>query len=493
MSDILLVNPLFLNQDPVEQRLVTPYFPLGLLYLAAVARDAGYDVAVFDAMFETSDDAFRAALDAHQPKLVGIAALATVRVAALRLAGIARGRGAIVVAGGADPTGRPEAYVEGNGQGPVFDAVVVGEAERTFVELLARYKAAGWRRDVALDNLPGLALPLAGGGLKRTGDAPHQADLDAFPFPARDLVDLDRYQAEWRKAHGFSSLSVIAGRGCPYGCTWCQKSVFGRSYRMRSPESVAEEMRQIKARYNPDQVRVVDDVLGVDKRWLRRWHDALLANDAVVPFEALSRADLVDDEMIRLLKAAGCRRLAFGAESGSQRVLDAMHKGTQVDQLYRTAEICRKYGIETYFYIMLGYPGEQWEDIEATIRLLRETRPDEFSSTVAYPLPGTEFYEQVKDRLVAAGSAADWEHSAQNRLLFERAYSTRFYNWTQRLMRKEWLAARVAADEVKLSPSSRVRLEASRLAARAAVEALRRQPRKAELLPAGPPNVMGGA
>jgi radical SAM superfamily enzyme YgiQ (UPF0313 family) len=262
---------------------------------------------------------------------------------------------------------------------------------------------------------------------------------------------------------------------------------------MRSPESVAEEMRQIKARYNPDQVRVVDDVIGVDKRWLRRWHAALVANDAVIPFEALSRADLVDDEMIRLLKEAGCRRLAFGAESGSQRVLDAMNKGTKVDQLYRTAELCRKYGIETYFYIMVGYPGEQWEDIEKTIALLKETRPDEFSSTVAYPLPGTEFYEQVKDRLVAEGAGADWEHSAQNRLLFKRAYSTQFYQWTQRLMRKEWQAAKVAAGELKLPPERRARLEASRLAARAAVETLRRRPGKAELLPEGPPNVMGGA
>jgi anaerobic magnesium-protoporphyrin IX monomethyl ester cyclase len=116
-----------------------------------------------------------------------------------------------------------------------------------------------------------------------------------------------------------------------------------------------------------------------------------------------------------------------------------MHKGTKVDQVYRTAELCRKYGIETYFYIMLGYPGEGWEDIEATIALLKKARPDEFSSTVAYPLPGTEFYEQVKDGC-GGRTGADWEHSAQNRLLFKRPYSTRFYR-TQRLMRKEWQSA----------------------------------------------------
>ena len=344
--------------------------------------------------------------------------------------------------------------------------------------------------DAPLDDLPGLALPDGNGGIRRTGEVRHTTDLDHLPFPARDLVDVDRYQTAWRAAHGFSSLSVIAGRGCPYGCTWCQKSVFGRSYRMRSAESVAEEMRQIKERYNPDQIRVVDDVLGVDRRWLRQWHDALLAQDAVIPFEALSRVDLVDEELIRLLKEAGCRRLAFGAESGSQRVLDAMHKGTKIEQVYRTAELCRKHGIETYFYIMLGYPGEEWEDIEATVKLLRDTHPSEFSSTVAYPLPGTEFYEQVKDRLVRA---TDWEHSAENRLLFKRPYSTRFYRWTQRLLRKEWQAARLKHGEWHASPVQRARLEASRLTARAAVEALRRMPGDAEVLPEGPPNLVGGA
>jgi len=489
MSEILLVNPLFLNQDPVERRLVTPYFPLGLLYLAAVAREAGYDVAIFDAMFEENDDAFRAALAQHRPRLVGISALATVRAAALRLAAIAKASGALVVLGGADPTGRPEAYLKANGRGRAVDIVVVGEGEQTFVALLNRLKAAGWRLDIPLEDLPGLALPAEDGAIHKTADCAHIKDLDTIPFPARDLVDLDRYQSAWRKAHGFSSLSVIASRGCPYNCAWCQKSVFGRSSRVRSPRSVAEEMRQLKERYNPDQIRIVDDVLGIDRRWVRAFHAALIELDAVIPFEALSRVDLADEETIRLLSEAGCRRLAFGAESGSQRVLDAMRKGTKVDQIYRAAELCRRYGIETYFYIMLGYPGEDWADIQATLKLLKETRPDEFSSTVAYPLPGTEFYEQVKDRLVPA---ADWEHSAENRLLFKRPYSTRFYHWTQKLLRKEWQAARLAHREIALGAAARMRLAASRLVTRAGVEVLRRMPGEAELLPEGPPNVMGG-
>jgi len=490
MTDVLLVNPLHLNQDPVERRLVTPYFPLGLLYLAAVARGAGYSVAVYDGMFEESDEAFHEALARHKPRLVGIAALATVRRAAQRLAGIAKGSGAIVVLGGADPTGRPEAYLGGSAHAGAVDLVVMGEGEQTFVELLRRLSAANWRLDAQLDDLRGLALPDGQGGIRRTPECPHQADLDSLPFPARDLINVERYQAAWRAAHGYSSLSVIAGRGCPYGCTWCQKSVFGRSYRMRGPESVAEEIGQIKERYHPDQIRVVDDVLGIDRRWLKKWHDALLARDAVIPFEALSRVDLVDEEMIQLLREIGCRRLAFGAESGSQKVLDAMQKGTRVEQIRRAAELCRKHGIETYFYIMLGYPGEDWTDIQATVDLLRATRPDEFSSTVAYPLPGTEFYEQVQDRLVPA---ADWQHSAENRLLFQRRYSTRFYHWTQRLLRKEWQAARLAHGELKMTPGQRARLAGSRLMTRAAVLALRWMPGNAEPLPEGPPNLVGGA
>ena len=355
---------------------------------------------------------------------------------------------------------------------------------------------SGWLADQdALDDLPGLALPDGDGGIRRTGEVRHTTDLDHLPFPARDLVDVDRYQVAWRAAHGFSSFSVIAGRGCPYGCTWCQKSVFGRSYRMRSAECVAEEMRQIKERYNPDQIRVVDDVLGVDRRWLRQWHDALLAQDAVIPFEALSRVDLVDEELIRLLKEAGCRRLAFGAESGSQRVLDAMHKGTKMEQVCRTAELCRKHGIETYFYIMLGYPGEEWEDIEQTIALLRQARPDEFSSTVAYPLPGTEFYEQVKDRLIAVGTraGADWQHSAAEPLPLQAPLLHPFLP----------LDPAPDAQGVAVGASRRRRAEAARgppgaFSKRAAwpcaaVEALRRSPGEAELLPEGPPNLMGGA
>jgi anaerobic magnesium-protoporphyrin IX monomethyl ester cyclase len=473
MVDLLLVNPLFLAQDPVERRLMTPYFPLGLLYLAATARAAGYTVSIFDGMFHDDEQAFAGVLEMEQPMVVGISVLATVRAAALRLAERAHHHGAVVVAGGADPTGRPESYLRhrSNGEHPV-DMVVVGEGEQTLLELLPLL-LAGEQRGESLLDINGLAFLDAGGQVLCTGPRQHCADLDSLALPARDLIDVEAYRQAWRQHHGFFSLSVIATRGCPYGCKWCQKSVFGRSYRPRSPEAVAEEMRIIKEQYHPDQLRIVDDVMGIDPNWVRAWHDAVLARDAVTPFECLSRVDLMDEELVRLLREAGCIRIAFGAESGSQKVLDAMNKGTRVEQIRRATELCRRFGIEIYFYIMLGYPGEEWPDILKTVDLLTDTRPDQFSSTVAYPLPSTEFFEEVKHRLL---DVPDWDYTAENRLLFEREYSTRFYRWVQRWLHQEWHMARLRHGEEQAAVTERLRRTASLWTSRALANLLRYAP-----------------
>jgi radical SAM superfamily enzyme YgiQ (UPF0313 family) len=473
MSDLLLVNPLFLCEDPVEQRLMTPYFPLGLLYLAAVARQAGYSVALFDGMFaQRGDEAFVDILAREQPRVVGISVLATVRAAALRLAGLADRYGAMVIAGGADPTSRPETYLrhEVDGRKPV-DLVVVGEGEETLLEVLPHLM--GGKPVDGLGGVAGLAFLGVRGNMIQTPARRHCADLDSLPLLARDLIDVEAYRRAWCRKHGLFSLSLITSRGCPYGCTWCQKSVFGRSLRLRSPEKVAEEMRLIKEQYHPDQIRIVDDVLGIDRRWVRAWREAVLTQDAVVPFECLSRVDLVDDELIGLLRDAGCRRIAFGAESGSQKVLDAMDKGTRVEQIRQAAALCRAHGIETYFYVMVGYPGEEWADLLKTADLLTQARPDAFSSTIAYPLPGTRFYEEVAERLL---DSPDWDYTAENRLLFERGFSTQFYRWVQRWLYQEWRAARLRHGEEHGSIVQRIRSRAALWRARAMVRLLRRRP-----------------
>jgi len=471
VSHLLLCNPLFLREDAVELKLMTPYFPLGLLYLAASTREAGHSVSIFDGMFaQEGDQAFIVALEREQPQVVGISVLATVRAAALRLAELAHRYGARVVVGGADPTGRPESYLthQVNGHRPV-DLVVVGEGEQTLLEVLPLLLGGRLPTD-QMAHVAGLAYLDAEGSLVTTPKRPRCADLDSLPLPARDLIDVEAYRRAWRKSHGYFSMSLISTRGCPYGCKWCQKSVFGRSFRPRSPQKVAAEMRLIKELYQPDQIRIVDDVMGIDRGWVRAWHDAVLSMDAAIPYECLSRVDLMDEELIRLLGDVGCRRIAFGAESGSQKVLDAMNKGTKVEQIRQVAELCRRQGIETYFYIMLGYPGEEWGDIRQTVELLKDTRPDRFSSTIAYPLPGTDFYEEVAHRLL---DTPDWDYTAENRLLFEREYSTRFYRWVQRWLYLEWRAARLRHGDESVPCARRLRQRAGLWTAKAMVEILR--------------------
>jgi radical SAM superfamily enzyme YgiQ (UPF0313 family) len=232
-------------------------------------------------------------------------------------------------------------------------------------------------------------------------------------------------------------------------------------------------MRIIKQKYNPDHLRIVDDVMGIDRDWVRAWHDAVLARDAITPFECLSRVDLMDAELVHLLREAGCIRIAFGAESGSQKVLDAMNKGTRVEQIRYAAELCRQAGIEIYYYIMLGYPGEEWADILKTVELLKETRPDQFSSTIAYPLPSTEFFEEVKHRLL---DAPNWDYTAENRLLFQREYSTRFYRWVARWLHQEWHISRLRHNQEHANLAGWLRRLAGLWGARVMVGLLRHAP-----------------
>lgn len=439
--DITLVHPLFINKDPVEKKIMTPYFPLGLMYLASVLREKNYEVEMFDCAFRSDYAEFEEYMVRVKPPVVGITSLITIRRHALILAEIAHKHGAKVILGGPDPTGIPERYLYyqgSDGEYPV-DIVVFDEAEITIQELMGHLtQREDYIRDV--HEISGLRIRGENEKVIATDPRPLIVDLDSIPFPARDLVDIDAYRKAWQDAHGYWSLSIINTRGCPYVCSWCQKAVFGRNYRTRSAANSAEEMRLIKEHYQPDQLRVVDDITGVRQTWIPEWRDEVIAQDAVIPFECLTRVNLASEKMLLELQEMGCKKIYFGAESGSQKVLDAMDKGIKVEQIYEAAELCKKIGIETYFFMMVGYPGEEWEDLQMSIKMLRKTLPNSFSTTIAYPLPGTKFYEQMRDRLMFNSDwDLSWDYTAENKLLFQRGkYNTTFYRWVIRWFNKEW-------------------------------------------------------
>lgn len=288
MASITFAHPLFLAHSPTELAASSPYFPLGLLYLASYVRDRGHDVTIFDGTFEADESAFAAHLEAERPDVVGISALITSRPTALRLADMAADFGATVILGGPDPTADPAPYLAHE----TVDIVVHHEGEQTIAALLDLVDARELTLEALVDEL-GIAYR-ADGRVQVNQPRPPIEDLDELPMPARDLIDMDRYLHQWQEENGYTSITVATTRGCPYGCEWCSDAVHGDGYRQRSPESVAAEMKHLKENYEVESIRVIDDVDGIDRTWIDSWADAANELDAAIPFEGLNRLARTD-------------------------------------------------------------------------------------------------------------------------------------------------------------------------------------------------------
>jgi radical SAM superfamily enzyme YgiQ (UPF0313 family) len=292
MAKILFCHPLFLSESPEEEALSSPYFPLGLLYLAGYVRERGHEVAMFDGTFASGKSEFAATLQAEAPDVVGISALLPTRETALELAQMAFDSGATVILGGPDPTLSPAEYL----LHPQIDIVVHHEGEQTIAALLDLYDEGNLTTD-ALRAEPGVAYREAGQPVINQPRPPIE-NLDELPMPARDLIDMARYLDAWEEKHGYASITISTVRGCPYGCEWCQDAVHGNGYRQRSPESVAAEVKQLKETYDIDRLRLVDDVDGISREWIDGWAESAQALDAVIPFEALNELKRQDIPML---------------------------------------------------------------------------------------------------------------------------------------------------------------------------------------------------
>ena len=267
---------------------------------------------------------------------------------------------------------------------------------------------------------------------------PDISKLDALPFPAWDLVDVEKYRAIWLKRHGYFSMNMVTTRGCPFHCNWCAKPIWGQRYHSRSPENVAAEMKWLKETYRPDHIWFADDILGLKPGWLARFADALEAQGSRIPFKCLSRADLLTRVgEVDALALAGAQTVWMGAESGSQKILDAMDKGTRIEQIHEAARRLKGAGIRVGFFLQFGYPGETREDIEKTIQLVRDCEPDDIGISVSYPMPGTKFYDAVREQL---GEKQNWQDSQDLAMLYQGPFSTEFYRKLHSMIHKEFRA-----------------------------------------------------
>lgn len=442
--DILFGQSYFLRFDPKLWDAMQPYPPLGTLYAASITRQRGYSAALFDAMLSEGTHEWDAALDQHKPKYAVLfednfnylskMSLMNMRQAAFRMIASARERGCTVIVCGADMTDHYKSYLE---QGAHY--VLMGEGDDTLPELL---DALEGKISTPLADVRGLAYR-DGDGVMVTPPRPVLNKLDEIPFPAWELVDREKYARVWREHHGYYSMNLVTTRGCPFHCNWCAKPIWGQRYNVRSPQNVVAEMAWLKEHFQPDHIWFMDDIMGIQDRWIEEFADLLDARDLHIPFKSLNRVDLLlRGNTIPALARAGAKIIWVGAESGSQKILDAMEKGTRVEQIYQATRELHAHGVKVAFFLQFGYPGETREDIELTLKMVRECMPDDIGISVSYPLPGTRFYESVRHEL---GDKENWTDSQDLAMLYKGPFRTEFYRQLHTVVHKEYRSRKTFA------------------------------------------------
>ena len=419
MSGVLLAHSNHVYSDPKQVAKMQPYPPLQTILAAARLAQHGIETALFDPALIPPRESFLAALDRHKPRLLMVCeddfnflskmCLAHNRGLAFWMARTAKDFGIKTIVHGSDASDHVTAYLDAG-----FDCVAIGEPEATLLE-------AAQGRPVG--SVAGLAYRCRD-GLHYNAPRRLSSDLDALPMPAWHLVDMDRYRDAWIGGHGYFSLNLASSRGCPYRCNWCAKPIYGNTYHAHSPRRVAAEMLELKGRFNPDHIWFADDIFALSPRWTNEFAAAVERTEASIPFKMQSRCDLMTRDTVVALRRAGCEEVWMGAESGSQRILDAMDKEIRVEEIYAARANLRANGIRSCFFLQFGYPGETWADIEATIRMVRETKPDDVGVSVSYPLPGTKFHQIVAGQI---GAKENWSDSSDLAMIFQGEFSTAFY------------------------------------------------------------------
>ncbi|MDB6009911.1 MAG: Fe-S oxidoreductase [Gammaproteobacteria bacterium] len=460
MLSILVCHSYFLRFDQKQLERAKPYPPLATLQVAALLREAGHQVTLFDAMLASGTEDYERLLQASRPQLVlfyednfnflSKMCLGKMRDACFEMITGACSLGARVIAAGSDATDAPEPYLRAGA-----DLVLLGEGLDTLMAVVPRleadptHPAARW-----VEGLAGLSTLVDGSARTVRGSGPPRPFKQTVP-PAWDLVDIDRYRRVWREAHGYFSLNMASSKGCSFRCTWCAKPIWGNQYVQRSAREVAAEMTHLKYSHAPDHVWFADDIFGFRVDWVMDFTQAVRASGGSIPFTIQTRADLISERMAHALRDAGCKEAWIGAESGSQRILDAMNKGTNVAEILTARARLQAVGIRVGFFIQLGYLDEELTDVLATRRLIDNARPDDIGVSVSYPLPGTKFHELVKEQL---RGKTHWRESDDLDMMFRGTYTSDFYRAVRNLLHDQ-----VTLDQRPIGRDSREYVSAWRL------------------------------
>jgi anaerobic magnesium-protoporphyrin IX monomethyl ester cyclase len=429
MTNVLFTHSYFYRFDKKQWRYKQPYPPLATILAASVVRNAGFHVALFDTNLQKSPEQIVHHLQRERPTYVVIyddsfnyltkMCLTKMREAAFDMAKRAKKFGCTVIVSSSDAADHYEKYFRFG-----VDYVIRGEGEETLKELLLTLDKRG---DPSL--IQGLAFKKSGQTIVTAGRQVLK-DLDALPMPAWELIDMRSYKKIWQKRLGYFSLNIATTRGCPFKCNWCAKPIYGNRYNSRSPQHVVQEIEHVLERYKPDHFWMCDDIFGLKPGWVQEFRDLVVKKNLKFRYKIQSRVDLLlEENTVNALAESGAETVWVGAESGSQKILDAMDKGTTVEQIHKATKLLQAKGIKVAFFLQFGYPGETREDIDSTINMVLDLLPNEIGISISYPLPGTKFYENVKDQLVVK---QNWSDSDDLDMMFHSTYNNEYYRQLHR-------------------------------------------------------------
>lgn len=404
-----------------------PYPPLGILYLSAWLKQHAYQPEVIDATF-MDETAWLEKVQSAAPDVLACYANLMTKVKLIALLQKVRKilPNCVLVVGGPDVTYNAENYLKAG-----FDAVISGEGEQSLLELVQCVE-----RKESFASLDGVSI-LSEGKLISNPAREKLRSLIDLPFPDREAIPFEKYLEIWQSHHGLRTTNISTQRGCPYTCKWCSTAVYGQSYRRNEPARVVEEILQLKERFKVQALWFVDDVFTVSHKWLTSLHQEFKKAGLTIPFEIISRAERLNDEILHMLKEMGCFRIWIGAESGSQRIIDHMDRRVDLTQVQAMMRRTRALGMEAGTFLMVGYPGETHEDIRSSLEHLRKAQPSLLTITRAYPIKGTGLYAEVESSLIFP----DWQGSTDRDLKIPVPYNDAYYRAAIRYLVNGWKAA----------------------------------------------------
>lgn len=424
MARILFSHSYFYRFDPKQMRIGEPFPPLMTITAASLMRQEGHEVKLFDVGLLESAGGLNELLLNDQPDYFVIfddgfnwltkMCLTTMREAAFIMQQEAKSLGIKVITCSSDSTDHYVKYLEHGA-----DVVIRGEGEMTLKELIQFFE-----NQHSIDQVAGIAYS-ENGAIKTTGGRQVMKQLDELPMAAWDLVDIQPYHEVWKSKNKIPHLNVATTRGCPYKCNWCAKPIYGNRYNTRSVSHVVDEIAFHLEHHQIDHFWMCDDIFGLKPGWVQDFRDELKHRKLKIHYKIQSRADLLlKEDTIDALVDSGLYEVWIGAESGSQQILDAMEKGTTIGQIEQATHLLKSKGVRVAFFIQYGYLGEEYPDIQNTLRMIRKLLPDSLGISVSYPLPGTGFHEKVKHDLQ---QKANWVDSDDLDMMFKNTYQPDFY------------------------------------------------------------------